>query len=428
MVFILLADTLRNFGVVGYVIQEKELTPSRLNSAAGLNFLMAWVMALIVLLSAPVVAGYYGHEGVAEVMYILSITFLLIPFGTTSMAMMRREMKFDRLAILNVSNVVVSSGGAVCLAYLGFSYLSMAWSNVLATIVNIFLVLYLKPNDLKVRPQLKGLKDIMRFGTLATMTSLIRESSMRVPDLVLGRAISLEAVAFFSRAQGLIEIFNRLITNAVTSVALPHFSSKVRQGEQIDGTYLTAIAHVTVLGWPFLVFLAISASELIPILYGDQWVQSIPLVQLLCLGELFLVPFCLQGQVLVAMGRVGLDTWISLLSLVIRVPTLLALAPLGLEIAVAGYAVVSLVVFVVQMLVLHRVIGCGWMAAFKVFIKSAIVASTVAIFMGLPLAIGELEGFASLASNMLMATLGWSAAIWFSGHPMRSEIQRLLRR
>jgi O-antigen/teichoic acid export membrane protein len=429
MLLVLIADTLRNFGVAGYIVQERELTQARLDSASGLNYITSWFVGGLVALLAEPAAGFFDADGVGDVMRLLSLNFLMMPVGAATMAYMRRKLMFDRIAIVRISQTLISTASSVTLAFIGFSYMSLAWGYLLGTVVSIALIWRLKPKGLRIRPSLRETRPVLRFGMLSTINALTKEGGRRAPDLVLGRLISVEAVAFFARADGLIELFRRLVVNTTAFVAMPHFAAQIRAKENPVRTYLLAMAHITAIGWPFYGVIAIVAPQLIPILYGGQWEDSIPVAQLLCIGEFLLAPFYLQDHMLVAKGRIGLTTIITLLTTSVRLLVALLLAPAGLNVVVAGYAVASLATAGAGYMVNRRVIGVSFREFWGAVMPSALVA--LATLLVAAMVAGAAHAWALSDILVLLMVLfasgaGWLGGLFLARHPLRLELGRLL--
>lgn len=430
MSLILFADTFRNFGVAGYVIQEKELTAARLNTASGFNILTSLAAAALVAAFSGPVAYFYGEPGVQPLMWLLAVNFLLLPMGATSMAYMRRELMFKTVAIIQFSTAAISSISAVILAYEGLSYFSLALANVLATVVNVVLIWRMKPKHLRIRPKLSESRRIMAFGALSTVSTLTNELGMRLPGLLLGRLINLESVGLFDRAGGVIELFRRLVLNSLVQVAMPHFAAQVRQKQNVIQSYLLSVTHLTGVGWPFFMVLALASPWLIPLLYGDQWVDSVPLAQALCLGEMVLAPFYLQGQVLVATGHMGAQTWLTLVGVALRIPVLFFLAPHGLNIAVLGYAASSLALGAVYFRYTLSVVGAS-AGGFWNAVAPSLVVSLCTLVTILPVAWGmrsmPFPDWVKLLFLSFVAGAGWLAGLRIAKHPLLLELQGVKR-
>lgn len=354
MVLISVVNILRDFGVVNYVIQEKEINAERIRAASAVTFLAAWSIALVVWLTADLAAAFYSQTGIADVMRVLALNFLLLPFGSIAMACMRREMMFLRIAAIRLAAALAQAIASIALAWWGWSYLSMAWAAVLATVLQIAMIFWLRPRGLSTAPGFRGLSRVLRFGSLSALTDIVRVGDRGAPDVVLGRAMGMAEVAFFSRATGLVDLFNRMIIEAVAFVALPHFAAKVRAGEDVAQAYLRAVTLLTGLSWPFFVWLAAVAPTVVLLLYGDQWLTSVVLVQILCAGELLLAPFQLVDQVLIAQGKIRLETVRIASMLGIRLLPLVLLPPQGLEAVALGYAAANLLVAIVSLYIMRQ--------------------------------------------------------------------------
>ena len=100
------------------------------------------------------------------------------------------------------------------------------------------------------------------------------------------------------------ELFQRTVLRAALPVCLPYFAQETRNGEDMRNGYLRAVSYLTSIGWPFFVFLATMAYPAIRILYGLQWLASVPLASILCMVAAIEVTYALAKEVLIANGDV----------------------------------------------------------------------------------------------------------------------------
>lgn len=429
-IFIGIGQALRDFGVVEYIVQEKDLNEERIRSASTLAFVAAWSIGIIALLISGVVADFYEVPDLAALIQILAVNFFIIPFGSIVKSYLRRQLEFGKLARMQLAVSISQSILTVVLAYLGFSYFSMAYSAVAATILSIVLVQFVRPKGFPFIPSWRGINRVFSFGCFSSLRSLLLDMEKGSPDLVLGRLMNMEAVGYFGRAAGLVDLFNRLVVQATRYVALPHLSAKVRAGEEVAGAFLHAISFLTVLAWPFYAFLALFADELIPFLYGSQWHASVPLVQLICLGELLLAPFYLQAQLAISMGHVRLETLRVLAMLVLRLTPLFLLYPYGLNVVVAGYAGSSVFIAALSIFVLRHFLGIQvWAlllscrASFGVFLACLSIMGVSLVVVD----IAALSGGERLSAACASGIAGWLIGVWLFRHPVRCELRRGLR-
>ena len=421
------AHTLRDFGAADYVVQEKDLTPARLRSAFGLTLVTAWLLALVLLLASGPAAAFYAEPVVADVMRVLSLNFALIPFGAVTLATLRREMDFYRLAVVKVSGSLTSHVATVGLALWGLGTMSMAWGAVAGVVMTIALAARYRPKSLPWLPGFSEWRRVFGFGTFSSAGTLVGDLGRGAPELILGRALDMTAVGLYGRATGLIEIFNRAVMGAVWMVALPYFSQDARAGGDLRASFVRAACFITGLSWPFFAVLAVTAYPVIHLLYGPQWDASAPLVKYLCVAAALTSPFWLTGSVLIADGRVRENFRAMTLAVVVKIAMLLAGASLGLEAFAAAAALAALSSAVIYFFTLRRALGLRLKDLTGATARSALVTVTTAAG---PLALAWLQPFGAdrlwpfLFTALALAAVGWLAGVFAFNHPIRAEMLR----
>ena len=329
-VFSAFASTFRDFGITEYLIQEKDINSEKIRAAFTVNIVISWAMGLLLFFSAQFAADFYRSPGVADVMRVLAFNFLLIPFGAVTMAYFRRELNFQPIFIAGLLANLTTFVVATACAFQGYGYMSLAWSSLAGVVVTVGTSLWFRPADFPKWPGIRGLGRVIHFGKFVSSIYVFGQLGKGAPEMVIGRAQDMVGVALFSRASGLVELFNRTVLRAVTPVCLPYFAQSNRQtGSAISG-YLRSISYLTVIGWPFLAFMGIVAYAAVRIVYGSQWMASVPMAQILCAAGAIELIHYLAKDVLISVGEVKRS---SLLQLVLqggRIAGLIAVIPFGL--------------------------------------------------------------------------------------------------
>lgn len=373
-VFAALASTFRDFGVAEYLIQEQTLTPDKIRSALTANIVTSWTMALLMFLGSETAAEFYRHPGIADVMRVQSANFLLIPFGAVTMAYFRREMDFRPIFLAGLAANVTNLCVATSCALAGLGYMSLAWASLAGTAVTVFISVLFRPADFPRWPGLAEIRSVVRFGKHASGIYLFGQAGRSAPEIIIGRALDMASVAYFSRANGLIEIFNRTVLRAVMPVCMPYFAKSNRDEGNIAPGYLTAMSYITAIGWPFFVFLGIVAYGAVRLIYGNQWITSVPLAQILCAAALIEIVHVLATEAIIAMGRVDRSNALQFGIQGTRILGLLAVIPFGLEGGCWGLLAASAFGAGFAQWMLHRTIGLGLVEVLAACRPSALIA------------------------------------------------------
>ncbi|MDD2720513.1 MAG: lipopolysaccharide biosynthesis protein [Gallionella sp.] len=430
MVLLGFAHTLRDFGAASYIIQEKELTPDKIRAAFSMTLITAWLMAAVIWLASGYAAEFYREPGVRAVMQVVTLNFILIPFGTIPIAYMQRNMDFEHIALINVISNAVSTMLTIWMAYAGFSYLALAWGSVAGIVCNIILVQVWRPKELPMWPGLNEIRKVISFGSLSSLIMILNDLRQGVPELILGRVSGMAVVGYYGRAMGLLSMFDRFIMSALWGVVLPHFAEQVRKNGAIKESFLNSMTLMTVLAWPFFLSLSLLAEPVVMVLYGEQWAPSIPLLQIICLSAVITSPFLLLSSMMTAIGQMKQNLYLLAIHVPIKFCLIYLAAPYGLGAIGATFIVSGIIDSVVSVAQCRSVLHVGVRDIWRAVRKSAEVAALAA---AVPLLIflnsgGLLAGqiWLQLLLGMATCTLGWLAGIYLFHHPMRKEVGNAL--
>lgn len=425
------AHILRDFGVGNYLIQVKEVTRANMRAAFSVMLYSSWLIAALLFLARGPIADFYNREGVAEVIGLIAFNFLIVPFGAPILSVLRREMQFGRITIVSTANTLVQVSVTVICAMNGLSYLSMAWGSIAGMATNVILLLIMRPRESILLPTARGLREVLHFGFRSSAASIATEIGNASPDLIFGRTLGFSAVAYFSRAAGLVHMAMGQLMKIVQDVFLPAFARDIRNGENPAALYNRATLHMTGITAPMMAFLAIMAEPLILFLFGEQWTPSTLLATLLCLYVLLFSPFSLAGNALIAAGHVSRIMQIQVAVQCVKVSILLSSLWLPLEQVVRLLALSTFMSAVLHARALKQKFGLSARCLFRALRPSLIlvpltVAAPLALRLTEHLQFIDLSPFLQLATASGLFAATWLIAIYRLRHPLSAELDRLV--
>ncbi len=357
-----LAQVVRDFGVGSYLIQEKEITDTRIATAFTITLSLALLLFTLTQLLAAPIASFYNDGRLEGVLRLLSINFLIIPFNSTTLALIRRSMKFGVLFWINISAASIGTAAALILAYLDFGYMSLVWSSIAnAATICIGGMIY-KRKELWIKPTFKEWRRVASFGSQASAAGIVTEIAMSINDLVIGKVMGFSAVAIISRAQGVMNLFQREVMGAIRNVAFPAFAQAHRENKDLETIHTRAINAITAIAWPFYCFLAIFPLETLRVLFGPQWDAAAPLVPIFCLAGAIAATWNLNLPMLIAMGRVDMAMRAEINVQLMRI-ALLVICAMTFK-TVMPYAVAFLIAYIYAAVIFyyykHQVLKNNW--------------------------------------------------------------------
>ncbi len=428
-----LAHIFREFGVGDYLVQARSVGPQQFRAAFSVAILTSWLIALALFLLRGPMSALYGHEGIGQVLTLLAVNFIVLPLGTPVMAMMRREMQFKRVAGLQIFGAVVQTGVTIGAAWLGQSYLSMAWGSIAMTLSKVVVVNVMRPGETFILPGTQGIREVLRFGGVSSSAAVVRQAGAAAPDLILGRTLGFAEVALFSRGVGLYRMIVERVYALVRGVHFPNFANDLRKGGDGAALYCRATNYLVGVVAPVLAVLAVLSHPLILFVFGEQWSRSVWVSVVVCTASLLTAPYSLCSLSLTAAGRVGVNLKVEAAAQGAKVLLLLSSIWWPLEKVVLLLALAYLCEAVASQWALGRVFGLGPWALLKAIWRGLALAPFAAAVPALAVGLAHHWGvlneqrLAVLLLGSVGAGLGWVVGLMVLSHPLKSELARVLR-
>lgn len=428
-----IAQVLRDFGIGNFLIQERELSDDHVRTAFGLSLLMGGTLFVLTFSLADVLARWYDEPRMAVPLRICALNFIVLPFCSISLALLRREMQFKRLLYVSLSSTVVGFVVTVGLAWRGTGPSSMAVGSVVMNVVTGIGAWLARDERRFLAPSFKSWRQMTRFGAHSSAASVVTSVAMDINDLALAKILGFGPVAMYSRAQGLMQMFTRDVMGAIRNVALPAYAQALRSGEAVEALYVKSVSSVVVLGWPFFGFMAMYGHEVIHVLYGAQWRDSAALVPVLAIAGAAQTVASLAYPAVTAAGRVELVSRAELIFQPLRAAAVVAAGLLtqSLLACAVAYMVMLLLYAPLAYYVKQRCLPHDWPAMVR---ELGRCASITALTLLGPAAIAWYAGWhrpeamplGLFAAAVSIGTLSWVLATLYLRHPI--GIDRLVTR
>lgn len=429
MVLLTFVASLRDMGAGLYLLQERELTTDRIRAVWSVQLAMGLGLALLIVLASHPAAVFYDEPSMRDIMLIIALNYAINPFGSLTYAWLMREMRFDSVALMRFSAALSGALVSIWLAWNGFGPISLAYGSLASTAANALMAIFFRPRSFPWMPGFGEIRRVIAFGSKVSFGNIVGVVSGGAPELFLGKFQDLAAAGFYSRANGLVQMFNRLVTDAVGAVCLPWFSKQLREEGGIVEPFLTATAYVSVVGWFFCIMLLCEAYPIVRLLYGDQWDQSVVLTRLLSVAMAFTVPASLCHIALMSIGAVNVIVRLTLFGAILTV-SLVSVGALYGAVGV-GYAAIA-----------TACIGSGvalWWTSRCIDLPLSSLGKTLLISAKviLPTTVGPLLAlwvFGRTPGNLIfpiavgggVGVIGFVAGVWGFKHPIKREFDAIL--
>ncbi len=329
------ADSFKDMGLGAATIQKMEITHEQVSTLFWVNTAIGAVLMLVVCGLSPVLAWFYKDQRLIPITVSISLNYFLGGIVIQHQALMKRQMLFTRLAVIQVAALLASTVAAILVALVGGTYWALVVSQVsmgLFSALGVFIACRWVPG----RPRKgNGIGPMLRFGRDITGSNLAYFIATSVTQMVMGRLFGPVSLGLYSQAYKLVitpKEQTRVPLDTLAASALSALQTEAEKYREYSRKIIEMYALVNI---ALSTYLAIFAEPIVQVLLGQKWLEAIPLFRVFALTTLV---SCLQfpvGFIMYSRAKTKQMAWLALVQSVIN----LVAAGIGLRWGVLGVAI-----------------------------------------------------------------------------------------
>ncbi|MEW9698210.1 lipopolysaccharide biosynthesis protein [Paenibacillus sp. SI8] len=294
-----------SMGVGTSIIQRKEIEPDHIKSGFVISFILGIVLFMLFWLLAPQISILFDSVELVQVLSFLSISFPVLGFSTIPEAMLQRNMQFNKIVRSQlVSYVIGYCLVGITMALYGFGIWSLVVAHLLQTVIKSTMLCMAYRDFLKGRFSLESTKELMRFGSGATLDSLCNYAALQGDNIAAGIMLGPAAAGLYGRAYQVAAIPATLLGQVLDKVLFSAWAKIQNEHEKLTKSFLDGVSLVTIFVLPISLYCVIFAPEIINFTLGSQWKEVVIPFQILSMGTLFRTSYKLSNSVTMAKGAV----------------------------------------------------------------------------------------------------------------------------
>jgi PST family polysaccharide transporter len=343
-------SVLKDLGLGVALIQRKGDVQEAANTVFTINLAIGLVLSTLIIPLAPFVADYFRDPQVIPVLRWMGISFIINALGSVHTNWLVRDLEFRRKLVPDLGGALLKGVLSIGLAYFGYGVWSLVFGQIAGAIASVVLVWIILPWRPRLTIDRNVARSLMKFGTSVTMIDIITQIIDNIDYVIVGRMFGLVPLSIYTLAYRLPEML--LIGNlwVMGGVVFPAFSSLQDRPEELRRGFLASVRLVQLIAVPISLGLLIAAEPIVRVVFGDQWLDAIPVLRVLAVYAWLYSLGYHVGGLYKAIGRPDILLRLSLLALVIIIPALL----IGAQFGIIGVAVGHLVEVLIR-----RVISLG---------------------------------------------------------------------
>lgn len=331
-------------GLSAATVQRKEITHAQVSTLFWLNAALAFAVAAVIAALSPAIAWFYDDPRLTAITLVTSSTMVFSGLGVQHQALLRRQMRFKHLAMMDVGAMACGVAAGVAMALTGHGYWSLVGLSVVTSASHCAFAWGFSGWRPGRAVRGSGVGDMLKFGGNLTGFNVLSYASRNMDNVLIGWWWGAAPLGLYTKAYALLMLPVRQINVPVSSVVLPALSRLQSEPERYRRYYCRAIALVAAAGMPVCAFAFVAAEPLVRILLGDRWLGAVPLFQALSPAAFAGTMNIANGWVFVSLGRTDRQFRWGIVMAVITVSAFaigLPWGPMGVSVAYSAVFVLS---------------------------------------------------------------------------------------
>ena len=337
-----LAALLGSFGLGNILVQRKVVTRLQMDTVFWTGLIVGAVLAGVVFLLSFLAESLFGDPVIGDLLRVLWLPFLIGGFSSVSDAIIARMMWFRLEFWIQLAVVLCRSLIAIGFAYSGFGVWSLVAGGIAGSTGGALLAFFAVPYLPRLRFNLAYLAATWRTSGSYFGSSMLYYISMNIDVMLIGRQLGASALGYYQNARSLTDEVRGRLAMPLQRVLFPAFSALQSDQERLQRTVIHSGRLLAAVIVPVGFGISAVASELVPVLYGSQWLDMVPVLSMFGLSAAVRGSTAIASPLFNSRDRVGLSFRYNLVGTFITVVAIVISLPYGISAVSAAVALTSL--------------------------------------------------------------------------------------
>lgn len=400
-VFISFFNLLSNFGISPAIVQNKQLTDKDISSIFSFSLIFGFVLAVSFFFLSPLIASFYDKPILTNLSRLMALAVFFNSLKIVPNALLIKKLKFKEMGLATVIVHIVSGISAIILALTGFSYYALILESILSGLFSFIAFYTLSPVKVSFCIDLGAVRKIAKFSTYQFLFQFINYFAGNSDNLLIGKYFNASALGFYDKAYKLMLMPVQNLTFVITPVLHPVLAKYQDDKKVIYEAYYKIVKILAIIGFPLSIFLFFNAYEIINIMYGPQWNQSVPVFKLLALAVGIQIVLSSTGSIFQATNRADLLFYSGFLSTILVVLGILYGIFIGKSLVAVGSGI--LIAFCINVFqAFYLLIKISLKESYLVFLKVFIFPLSISIGLVITLLITSQFSYGNIFISLIL--------------------------
>ncbi len=345
------------FGIPEAIIQQNDVSEKKSETAFWTVFLMGALTSAFAFFCSGYIAAIFEIPELESIISVIAVIPFISSLSVIHEARVMRKFGFKPLAVIALVANAIAGILALTLAFLGFglwSLVAMRITEMSLLTLGTWLVFPWRP---RFHFDFTEFRSLWNFGRHIMLSAVLVPLNYRLVELILGLLFNATTVGYYRLARRCFDFLADATSAPLVAIALPTFSRLKNNKQGFETAFLRMTQFCSILTFPVCLGTIIIAPDLITLAFGQQWLESGHLLQILCLA---LIPASLLDFFWPTLSSLGRADWVArtnIALLIFSATCTVIAAPYGVKAVALAFSISTILAFPIAFYLLKRTSG-----------------------------------------------------------------------
>jgi O-antigen/teichoic acid export membrane protein len=304
----MVVEAFDGLGTAEALVQARSVSRLQLDSLFWFVIGAAALVAAATLLAAPWIAAVYGVAGMQAYFIAAAVKQPLVGAALIPLALMNRDLQYERIAIVNVCATLAAALTRLGLAVAGAGAWALVAGYTASGLYMLIGALLARPFRPGLQFRMSAIRPLVHFGMRAAASNIFEQIFKNIDFLLVGWFYGASQLAIYRVAFDVAMEPAMAVGTVVNRTALPVFARVATVKAQLAQSLAWSLRRLVTLVAPLMVGLMLLADPLTALLHderGNSYAAAALPLKLLAAAALLRVTSQLLTPVMMASGGPG---------------------------------------------------------------------------------------------------------------------------
>ena len=322
-IFIAIFNAIVDSGFTNALIRKQDATDTDYSTVFYTNLVLSVILAAVLFFCAKPISVFFERPELVSLTQVMSSVVIINALSIVQRVRTTKAIDFKTQTKITFISSIGSGVIGIAMAYLGYGVWALVGQQVSNQLLTtLFFWIYNKWMP-KLVFSWASFKEMWAFGSKLLASGLIDTAWKEVYQVVIGKCYSPATLGLYTRAKQFADLCSSNLTSVVQRVSYPVLSSIQYDKLRLKGAYQRVIKAIMLPTFVLMLGMAACSESMIYVLIGEQWLECVPMLQIICTYGMLYPLHALNLNMLQVQGRSDLFLKLEIIKKIIAIGPLL---------------------------------------------------------------------------------------------------------